>query len=59
MCAQVQEFPLHENAHSKEMVYNGVYHIHTSIIETQVMISIEIYPCPQQGYFCPWLLKPT
>jgi hypothetical protein len=43
MCAQAQEFPSHENAHSKEMGYNCVYHIHTSIIETQVMISIEIH----------------
>jgi len=43
MCAQAQEFPLHENPHSKEMGYNGVYHIHTFIIEIQVMISIEIH----------------
>jgi hypothetical protein len=42
LCAHTQEFPLHNNPHSKDW-NTMVFTIHTSIIETQVMIFIEIH----------------
>jgi hypothetical protein len=39
---KLKEFPLHENPHSKGMGYDG-FTIHTSIAETQFMISIDIH----------------
>jgi hypothetical protein len=43
ICVQKpKKIPLHENPHSKAIGYDG-FTIHTSIVKTQVMISIEIH----------------
>jgi hypothetical protein len=51
---KLKKFTLHENPHSKGMGFDG-FTIHTSIVKTQIMISIEIHAFNKVT--STWLLK--